>query len=713
MNKDFIDILREIRGSGQPGVPYTNGIWYELTMADTNGNPGIYGDILAKYGVLGDNADQIQIIANNMSGIIAVVAAINAGVDFEEVMNLIASVDVIEDTLLTKVDKVPGSSLMTAEEHTKLQNIMAEATKNQTDAYLLARENHTGTQDLDTTTDSVTRLAMTAAERNKLKGIADNANAYTHPTKHSATIIDGTGEFNKVLKTDESGVVGFGTVSWSEVSGKPSTMTPSAHEHSMDEITSGTIAAARVVVSEGRQFITAEQATALLDMEMKSNKGTPLGYVPLDANGKINPSFLNDLNLIEVFTPADLSSMLNLNSAQPGDIAYRLDTNNTYMLAALPVNVEANWKQLNAGLSVVSVNGLSGVVNVNTANIPEGGSNYYYTNERVDDRVATLLKAGTNVSLSYDDILGELTISANDTSINWSEIQSKPTTVAGYGITDAYAKSEVYAKTETYTKTEVQTTLPKIGLNTSNVTAPSTGQIAWNQDERTIDVGVNGVTLQVGQEQLVNVRNSSGATILNKTVVMMTGTIGARGRLTVAPFDGSDAKKILGIATEDFANGADGFATTFGKVRGVDTSAWVDGDILYATTGGGLTNVMPTTGVNMPIAVVVNSHASAGTLFVRVNPLDMNAFQPASSALTALTRADKYLAAQNIANMLYSSGNLVKIQYNTATDVDYEVLSYSSGKLVGVAHFVDGVLKGNTVLSYSGDTLIAAVFTGV
>ena len=56
MNKDFIDILRAIRGSGKPGQPLTDGIWYELTQADKNGNPGIYGDILAKYGVVTDSA---------------------------------------------------------------------------------------------------------------------------------------------------------------------------------------------------------------------------------------------------------------------------------------------------------------------------------------------------------------------------------------------------------------------------------------------------------------------------------------------------------------------------------------------------------------------------------------------------------------------------------------------------------------------------------
>jgi hypothetical protein len=60
MNKDFINILRELRGTGAPGEAYTDGIWYELTMADTNGNPGIYGDILAKYGVIVEGSPTLE-----------------------------------------------------------------------------------------------------------------------------------------------------------------------------------------------------------------------------------------------------------------------------------------------------------------------------------------------------------------------------------------------------------------------------------------------------------------------------------------------------------------------------------------------------------------------------------------------------------------------------------------------------------------------------
>ena len=48
----------------------------------------------------------------------------------------------------------------------------------------------------------------------------------------------------------------------------------------------------------------------------------------------------------------------------------------------------------------------------NTGSLSEG-SNLYFTNERVDDRVAALLQAGTNMSLSYDDTNGQLTISSS------------------------------------------------------------------------------------------------------------------------------------------------------------------------------------------------------------------------------------------------------------------------------------------------------------
>jgi len=49
-----------------------------------------------------------------------------------------------------------------------------------------------------------------------------------------------------------------------------------------------------------------------------------------------------------------------------------------------------------------------------TSDLSEG-TNLYFTNERVDDQVASLLTAGTNITLTYDDGAGTLTIDGTDT----------------------------------------------------------------------------------------------------------------------------------------------------------------------------------------------------------------------------------------------------------------------------------------------------------
>lgn len=78
-----------------------------------------------------------------------------------------------------------------------------------------------------------------------------------------------------------------------------------------------------------------------------------------------------------------------------------------------------------------------------------------------------------------------------------------------------------------------------------------------------------------------------------------------------------------------------------------------------------------------------------------------------------LTRADKYLASQDIANMVYTNGDLTKIQYRNATDVDYEVFTYSGADPSEIAHYVGGILKGNSVLLYTDGDLSSVIFTEV
>ena len=173
-------------------------------------------------------------------------------------------------------------------------------------------------------------------------------------------------------------------------------------------------------------------------------------------------------------------------------------------------------------------------------------------------------------------------------------------------------------------------------------------RMQWNDDDGTIDVGLNAdVVLQVGQEMQFYAKNTSGGAIDNGSPVMFTGTLGASGKLTFskAVADGSiTSLYMMGVATEDIPNNGFGYITSFGKVRGFDTSGtpygetWTDGDIIYfsPTVAGGWTNVTPVApNLYLPVAVVLNAApGGSGSIFVR-----MGASQAINGATGSFTAA--------------------------------------------------------------------------
>ena len=174
----------------------------------------------------------------------------------------------------------------------------------------------------------------------------------------------------------------------------------------------------------------------------------------------------------------------------------------------------------------------------------------------------------------------------------------------------------------------------KIAFDTAAALTPTTGQMVWDAETGTVDIGLNGATapvMSVGEDQFYRVINQAGSTITKGTLVMAAGTIGASGVIKVAPWNGSQpSKTIMGLAMADIPTENDptesglGYILAFGKLRGIQTNggnyseSWVDGDIIYAGSSGGLTKTMPAApNVKTTVAIVINAHASNGTLFVR------------------------------------------------------------------------------------------------
>lgn len=69
----------------------------------------------------------------------------------------------------------------------------------------------------------------------------------------------------------------------------------------------------------------------------------------------------------------------------------------------------------NARRKMTRANFLGGAIPQDTDDLPEGATNLYYTNERVDDRVAALLVEGAGIDLTYNDGANTLTIASTIT----------------------------------------------------------------------------------------------------------------------------------------------------------------------------------------------------------------------------------------------------------------------------------------------------------
>ena len=219
--------------------------------------------------------------------------------------------------------------------------------------------------------------------------------------------------------------------------------------------------------------------------------------------------------------------------------------------------------------------------------------------------------------------------------------------------------------------------LDYVDFNRIGPHVPAARRMQWNEDDGTIDVGLNAdVVLQVGQEMQFYAKNTSGGAINNGSPVMFTGTLGASGKLTFskAVADGSiTSLYMMGVATEDIPNNGFGYITSFGKVRGFNTSGapysetWADGDIIYfsPTVAGGWTNVLPAApNLDLPVAVVLTAATGgSGSIFVRMNT---GQYLTSLHDVHALSPSDGQILAYNAANSRWQNTTPIDVNDTTA-----------------------------------------------
>jgi hypothetical protein len=274
---------------------------------------------------------------------------------------------------------------------------------------------------------------MSAADKVKLDGVATGANNYSLPTA-STTTLGGVKVGSGVTITDGilaadvtsvAGKTGAVTLSVGDVSGAQSTITGAA-----TTIISSNLAANRVVISDGSGKVTHSITTS-----------TELGYLS-GLTGDVQTQ-LNGKQSSLGFTPENAA-----NKNQPNGYC-GLDANNLVPAENLPSYVDDVLEYDN--LAVFPVTGDSSKIYVaidSGAIYRWSGSTYIEISAHASTSdAATKLATARTISLagaasgsvSFD---GSQNVQIS-TTINFSDLSNTPTTLSGYGITDAYSTSQV------------------------------------------------------------------------------------------------------------------------------------------------------------------------------------------------------------------------------------------------------------------------------
>jgi hypothetical protein len=127
------------------------------------------------------------------------------------------------------------------------------------------------------------------------------------------------------------------------------------------------------------------------------------------------------------------------------------------------------------------------------------------------------------------------------------------------------------------------------------------------------------MSVNIGQEQIIRVRNQTGSDIPNGSVVYVNGATGNTPTISLAIATAFSTSDIIGVTTTDVTNNGFGYVTVNGLVNGLDTSAFADGNpvFLSATTAGAFTATEPVApNYSVQVGVIVRANPSVGTLLV-------------------------------------------------------------------------------------------------
>jgi len=208
-------------------------------------------------------------------------------------------------------------------------------------------------------------------------------------------------------------------------------------------------------------------------------------------------------------------------------------------------------------------------------------------------------------------------------------------------------------------------------------------------------------------------RNITGVTIPKFSVVYITGAASFRPTIGLAQAnDGTSSEGVIGITSEELANNSDGLVTSVGKLSDVDTSPFLEGDILYLspTVAGGVTTVRPIAPDHeIVLGIVTYSNKNNGTVEIDINRGAH--FEDLHDVLiTTPVEDDLIYYDSNISLWKNKRGNTFESVSKNIKSWDY-TFNYTTGVLTSIV-YTDGVSTITKTFNYTTGLITSIVLSG-
>ncbi len=424
----------------------------------------------------------------------------------------------------------------------------------------------------------------------------------------------------KTVKSDEGSPGGIATLdSNGDISNE---QIPYANHQ---EIIDG-IATNKIVNAEGLQYKVDAHSVPLSAVAQAD------GVAPLDINSKIPSIYIPDTSTVNSFYVQTIADMLVLINVVQGDRCLVHDDptpeNNGEYIAIIdnPV-LEGDWGEVPVHNAVSSVNGLVGIVNLDSTQLPEISDNRtdidahkVITDQNTakgtanEDRIIVneadiLTNAGNIVIVSQENITQDGRLDTIETLNTNQGTAINDNTLA---ITDLQDGSVEFAV---------------VSFPTDTAPALTEGQIGYDGVHKQFIMkdDVSASTLNIGHEMWLKCYNPGATTILNGTPVRQIGVSSGYASVEPAIADIFSNAIIVGIATHDIPAGTYGNLATIGQVGDVPVNqggeTWNVGEALYlsSTVAGELTNVLPPVGT--VVGTLLATNGVTGSLYAKTSSL--------------------------------------------------------------------------------------------